>query len=239
MSKKVIEIKDVCKTYFMGGGMKQDVLKNVNMTVEEGEFVAIMGPSGAGKSTFMNVLGCLDRPTSGTYILGGKEVSAMNDNEQAYIRNHMIGFVFQGFNLLMRRTLTDNVSLPLIYANDTTKEERVKRAVEKLELVGLKGFTDRFPNQISGGMQQRVAIARALINNPEMILADEPTGNLDSKTSDEIMLFLQQLNREQGITIVLVTHEPDIAQYARRLVRIVDGQVAYDGDVNAYMEQQK
>ena len=239
MSKKVIEIKDVCKTYFMGGGMKQDVLKNVNMTVEEGEFVAIMGPSGAGKSTFMNVLGCLDRPTSGTYILGGKEVSAMNDNEQAYIRNHMIGFVFQGFNLLMRRTLTDNVSLPLIYANDTTKEERIKRAVEKLELVGLKGFTDRFPNQISGGMQQRVATARALINNPEMILADEPTGNLDSKTSDEIMLFLQQLNREQGITIVLVTHEPDIAQYARRLVRIVDGQVAYDGDVNAYMEQQK
>ncbi len=239
MSKKVIEIKNVCKTYFMGGGMKQDVLKNVNMSVEEGEFVAIMGPSGAGKSTFMNVLGCLDRPTSGTYILGGKEVSAMNDNEQAYIRNRMIGFVFQGFNLLMRRTLTDNVSLPLIYANDTTKEERVKRAVEKLELVGLKGFTDRFPNQISGGMQQRVAIARALINNPEMILADEPTGNLDSKTSDEIMLFLQQLNREQGITIVLVTHEPDIAQYARRLVRIVDGQVAYDGDVKSYMEQQK
>lgn len=239
MSKKVIEIKDVCKTYFMGGGMKQDVLKNVNMSVEEGEFVAIMGPSGAGKSTFMNVLGCLDRPTSGTYILGGKEVSAMNDNEQAYIRNRMIGFVFQGFNLLMRRTLTDNVFLPLIYVNDTTKEERVKRAVEKLELVGLKGFTDRFPNQISGGMQQRVAIARALINNPEMILADEPTGNLDSKTSDEIMLFLQQLNREQGITIVLVTHEPDIAQYARRLVRIVDGQVAYDGDVKSYMEQQK
>ena len=219
--------------------MKQDVLKNVNMSVEEGEFVAIMGPSGAGKSTFMNVLGCLDRPTSGSYILGGKEVSSMNDNEQAYIRNHMIGFVFQGFNLLMRRTLTDNVSLPLIYANDTTKEERVKRAVEKLELVGLKGFTDRFPNQISGGMQQRVAIARALINNPEMILADEPTGNLDSKTSDEIMLFLQQLNREQGITIVLVTHEPDIAQYARRLVRIVDGTIAYDGDVKSYMEQQK
>ena len=239
MNKKVIEIKNVCKTYFMSGGMKQDVLKNVNMSVEEGEFVAIMGPSGAGKSTFMNVLGCLDRPTSGSYILGGKEVSSMNDNEQAYIRNHMIGFVFQGFNLLMRRTLTDNVSLPLIYANDTTKEERIKRAVEKLELVGLKGFTDRFPNQISGGMQQRVAIARALINNPEMILADEPTGNLDSKTSDEIMLFLQQLNREQGITIVLVTHEPDIAQYARRLVRIVDGTIAYDGDVKSYMEQQK
>ena len=239
MAKKVIEIKDICKTYFMSGGMKQDVLKHINLSVEEGEFVAIMGPSGAGKSTFMNILGCLDRPTSGQYILGEKEVSSMNDNELAHVRNRMIGFVFQGFNLLMRRTLTDNVSLPLIYANDTTKEERAKRAVEKLELVGLKGFTDRYPNQISGGMQQRVAIARALINTPEMILADEPTGNLDSKTSDEIMLFLQKLNREQGITIVLVTHEPDIAQYARRLVRIVDGTIAYDGAVKDYMEQAK
>ena len=239
MPEKVIEIKDVCKTYFMAGGMKQDVLKHVDMTVERGEFVAIMGPSGAGKSTFMNILRCLDRPTSGTYILGGKEVSAMTDAELARIRNRMIGFVFQGFNLLMRRTLTDNVALPLIYADDTDKAGRIKRAVEKLELVGLRGFTDRYPNQISGGMQQRVAIARALINAPEMILADEPTGNLDSKTSDEIMLFLQQLNRDRGITIVLVTHEPDIAAYAKRLVRIVDGRIAYDGDVKAYMEQQK
>ncbi len=239
MPEKVIEIKDVCKTYFMAGGMKQDVLKHVDMTVERGEFVAIMGPSGAGKSTFMNILGCLDRPTSGTYILGGKEVSALSDAELAHIRNRMIGFVFQGFNLLMRRTLTDNVALPLIYADDTDKAERIERAVEKLELVGLRGFTDRYPNQISGGMQQRVAIARALINAPEMILADEPTGNLDSKTSDEIMLFLQQLNRDRGITIVLVTHEPDIAAYAKRLVRIVDGRIAYDGDVKAYMEQQK
>ena len=239
MPEKVIEIKDVCKTYFMAGGMKQDVLKHVDMTVERGEFVAIMGPSGAGKSTVMNILGCLDRPTSGTYILGGKEVSAMTDAELARIRNRMIGFVFQGFNLLMRRTLTDNVALPLIYADDTDKAGRIKRAVEKLELVGLRGFTDRYPNQISGGMQQRVAIARALINAPEMILADEPTGNLDSKTSDEIMLFLQQLNRDRGITIVLVTHEPDIAAYAKRLVRIVDGRIAYDGDVKAYMEQQK
>ncbi len=239
MPEKVIEIKDVCKTYFMAGGMKQDVLKHVDMTVERGEFVAIMGPSGAGKSTFMNILGCLDRPTSGTYILGGKEVSAMTDAELARIRNRMIGFVFQGFNLLMRRTLTDNVALPLIYADDTDKAGRIKRAVEKLELVGLRGFTDRYPNQISGGMQQRVAIARALINAPEMILADEPTGNLDTKTSDEIMLFLQQLNRDRGITIVLVTHEPDIAAYAKRLVRIVDGRIAYDGDVKAYMEQQK
>lgn len=235
----VIEVKNISKTYFMSGGMKQEVLKKLNLTVEKGEFVAIMGPSGSGKSTFMNLLGCLDRPTSGKYILGGKEVSAMSDNEQAHVRNRMIGFVFQGFNLLMRRDLTDNVALPLIYANDMTKEERRKRAQDMLALVGLKRFTDRFPNQISGGMQQRVAIARALVNNPEMILADEPTGNLDSKTSDEIMCFIQQLNQEQGITIVLVTHEPDIAEYAKRLVRIVDGHIEYDGDVKAYMEQQK
>lgn len=235
----VIEVKNISKTYFMSGGMKQEVLKKLNLTVEKGEFVAIMGPSGSGKSTFMNLLGCLDRPTSGKYILGGKEVSAMSDDELAHVRNRMIGFVFQGFNLLMRRDLTDNVALPLIYANDTTGEERRQRAKDMLALVGLKRFTDRFPNQISGGMQQRVAIARALVNNPEMILADEPTGNLDSKTSDEIMCFLQQLNREQGITIVLVTHEPDIAEYAQRLVRIVDGHIEYDGDVKTFMEQQK
>lgn len=235
----VIEIKNVCKTYYMDGGMKQNVLKGVNLTVEKGEFVSIMGPSGSGKSTFMNILGCLDRPTSGKYFLGGKQVSGMNDNELAHIRNRMIGFVFQGFNLLMRRTLTDNVALPLIYDNRMTKEEEQARAKEMLKLVGLGRFADRYPNQISGGMQQRVAIARALVNSPEMILADEPTGNLDSKTSDEIMLFFQQLNREQGITIVLVTHEPDVAQYAKRLVRIVDGNIEYDGDVQTYMEQQK
>lgn len=233
----VIQIEDVCKTYTMAGGMSQNVLKHVNFKVEKGEFVAIMGPSGAGKSTFMNILGCLDRPTSGTYTLGGKRVSSMNDNELAQIRNKMIGFVFQGFNLLMRRSLADNVSLPMIYSKDKlTPAQRHNHAVELLEMVGLRGFTDRFPNQISGGMQQRVAIARSLVNDPEMILADEPTGNLDSKTSDEIMLFLQKLNNEQGITIVLVTHEPDIACYAKRLVRIVDGQVAYDGSVKDYME---
>ena len=232
----VIVIKDVCKTYTMAGGMSQSVLKHVNLKVEKGEFVAIMGPSGAGKSTFMNILGCLDRPTSGAYVLGGKEVSAMNDNELARVRNKMLGFIFQGFNLLMRRSLVDNVSLPLIYANDIAPQERKKRAESLLEMVGLKGFTDRYPNQISGGMQQRVAIARALVNDPELILADEPTGNLDSKTSDEIMLFLQKLNRERGITIVLVTHEPDVAAYAQRLVRIVDGQIAYDGAVKEYME---
>ncbi len=233
----VIEIKNVRKTYFMDGGMSQEVLKGVDLTVEKGEFVSIMGPSGSGKSTFMNILGCLDRPTSGTYVLGGKEVSGLNDDELAHIRNRMIGFVFQGFNLLMRRTLTDNVSLPLIYDNRLNRNEEIERAEEMLKLVGLERFSGRFPNQISGGMQQRVAIARALVNNPEMILADEPTGNLDSKTSDEIMLFFQQLNREHGITIVLVTHEPDVAQYAKRLVRIVDGVIEYDGDVSAYMEQ--
>ncbi len=239
MTGKIIEIKDVCKTYFMAGGMKQEVLKHIDFSVESGEFVAIMGPSGAGKSTFMNILGCLDRPTSGSYTLGGKEVSAMNDAELAHVRNRMIGFVFQGFNLLMRRTLTDNVALPLLYADDTTKADRIRRARDKLALVGLRGFVDRLPNQISGGMQQRVAIARALINNPEVILADEPTGNLDSRTSDEIMLFLQNLNREKGITIVLVTHEPDIALYAKRLVRVVDGGIDYDGGVSEYMERQK
>lgn len=232
----VIAIRDVCKTYTMAGGMSQSVLKHVNLKVEKGEFVAIMGPSGAGKSTFMNILGCLDRPTSGAYLLGGKEVSAMNDDELARVRNKMLGFIFQGFNLLMRRTLVDNVALPLIYANDIAPQERKKRAESLLEMVGLKGFTDRYPNQISGGMQQRVAIARALVNDPELILADEPTGNLDSKTSDEIMLFLQKLNRERGITIVLVTHEPDVAAYAQRLVRIVDGQIAYDGAVKEYRE---
>lgn len=239
MTGKIIEIKDVCKTYFMAGGMKQEVLKHIDFSVESGEFVAIMGPSGAGKSTFMNILGCLDRPTSGSYTLGGKEVSAMNDAELAHVRNRMIGFVFQGFNLLMRRTLTDNVALPLLYADDAPKVDRIRRARDKLALVGLRGFVDRLPNQISGGMQQRVAIARALINNPEVILADEPTGNLDSRTSDEIMLFLQNLNREKGITIVLVTHEPDIALYAKRLVRLVDGGIDYDGGVSEYMERQK
>ena len=235
----VIDIKNVCKTYFMAGGMSQSVLKNVNMTVEKGEFVAIMGPSGAGKSTFMNILGCLDRPTSGSYFLGGKEVSRMNDDELAGVRNKMIGFVFQGFNLLMRRSLADNVALPMVYANDATKEQRYEHAVEKLSMVGLKNYVDRFPNQISGGMQQRVAIARALVNDPEMILADEPTGNLDSKTSDEIMTFLCDLNRDKGITIVLVTHEPDVAAYAKRLVRVVDGCIAYDGPVRDYMENPK
>ena len=204
------------------------VLKDVNLDIGPAEFVAIMGPSGSGKSTLMSILGCLDAPSDGTYVLEGRDVGALSRDQLADLRNRVIGFVFQGFNLLPRATLLDNVALPLVYAG-VGKSERLPRARQMLERVGLGPYAASFPDQISGGQQQRAAIARALINRPRLILADEPTGNLDTRTSQEIMGLLQQLNAEEGITVVLVTHDLDIAAHAMRLVHLVDGQVAEDG----------
>ncbi|MBQ8750344.1 MAG: ABC transporter ATP-binding protein [Alphaproteobacteria bacterium] len=233
----VIEVKNLYKTYFMEGGNSQLVLKNINFKINEGEFVAIMGPSGSGKSTLMNILGCLDKPTKGSYVLDGYDIENKNDIELAKIRGQKIGFVFQNFNLMMKRTIADNVSLPLVYQNIKEKE-RYKRALQMLKKVGLLGYQKRPPSQISGGMQQRVAIARALVNNPSIIFADEPTGNLDSKTSDEIMELFTELNK-QGITIVLVTHEDDVANYATRMIKISDGCKVYDGLRKDYSKEKE
>ena len=226
----VIEIKHIFKDYFLDGGMVQPVLKDVNLSVNEGEFVSIMGPSGSGKSTFMNILGCLDRPTKGEYWLNDRNVAELNSKDLAFIRGTQLGFVFQGFNLLQRRTIIDNVTLPLIYTG-VDKDLRRERGTKLLESVNLRGYEDHFPNQLSGGMQQRVAIARALVNNPSVIFADEPTGNLDTKTSNEIMDLFVALNKHENITIVLVTHEPDIAEYTKRLVFTKDGVKEFDGDI--------
>lgn len=202
-------------------------LEDVNLDIGVGEFVAIMGPSGSGKSTLMNILGCLDSPSSGHYEINGRDVTTLNADELAQVRNQTIGFVFQGFNLLKRVSALDNVALPLLYSGVGLKERR-QRAREMLEATGLGRYAHSMPNQMSGGQQQRVAIARALITHPRLILADEPTGNLDTQTSREIMELLQNLHREQSITIVLVTHENDIAAYAERLIRVVDGRVVID-----------
>ena len=227
----VISIRDLVKTYHVGE-VTVRALRGANLDVEPGEFVAVTGPSGSGKSTLMHILGCLDRPTSGTYILDGKDVSRMSKDELAIIRNRKIGFVFQGFNLLSRTTALDNVELPMLYGGSTMKtKDRHQRAKEMLTTVGLAERLTHYPNQLSGGQQQRVAIARALINKPSILLADEPTGNLDSRTSIEVMGLFQRLNKEQGITIVLITHETDIAEYGTRTVAFKDGRVVSDKPV--------
>lgn len=225
----VIAVEDVHKYYELGE-TRVHALRGVTLEIARGEFVAIMGASGSGKSTFMNILGCLDRPSSGRYLLDGVDVTQYTKVELAAIRNRKIGFVFQGFNLLSRTTALENVELPTIYAR-LSKEERTRRALEALKLVGLGDRVEHFPSQLSGGQQQRVAIARALVNRPAILLADEPTGNLDSRTSVEIMEVLQALNN-QGLTVVLVTHEVDISRYAKREVVFRDGKIRRDAQVH-------
>src|SRR6478672_846731 len=225
-AEPVIKLDHIHKTYTMGD-MEVHALRGVSLTINEGEFVAIMGASGSGKSTTMNILGCLDRPTRGTYILDGEDVSQMSKDERADIRCQKIGFVFQGFNLLSRTSALENVELPMLYLG-VDAATRHARALEALAAVGLAGREQNHPNQLSGGQQQRVAVARSLVNKPALILADEPTGNLDSRTSIEVMEIFQRLNRERGITLVLVTHEPDIAEYAQRVVVFKDGKIKSD-----------
>ena len=227
---EVIRVQDLQKIYRMGD-VEVPALRGINLTIERGEFVAVMGSSGSGKSTFMNIIGCLDRPTGGNYWLEGEEVASLSADDWARIRNKRIGFVFQGFNLLSRTTALENVELPMMY-NGFAGKERHQRAVEVLNLVGLGQRHDHTPNRLSGGQQQRVAIARALVNKPSLILADEPTGNLDSATSNEIMGLFQHLNSDQGITIILVTHEPDIAEHAKRQIVFRDGEVISDKPIN-------
>ncbi len=222
----VISLKNITKTYVLGNSDTYQALKGISLDIYEGEFVAIMGPSGSGKSTTMHIMGALDTPTSGTYILNDNDISTYSDDQLARIRNKEIGFVFQSFNLLPRTTVLKNVERPMMYAN-ISSAERTRRAMESLERVHIAEKAHNLSNQISGGQIQRVAIARALVMNPAMILADEPTGNLDSKTSHEVMEFFQELNR-QGHTIVVITHEPDIAAYAQRIIHLKDGLIISD-----------
>ncbi len=229
MSNPIIEVKDLTKVYGSGESTVQ-ALDGVNMVLEQGEFVAIMGPSGSGKSTLMNIIGCLDRPTSGIYQLDNRDISQLSKNELAVVRNQKIGFIFQSFNLLARLSAQDNVMMPMLYNPDPAlnDKERERRAIEALESVGLAKRLHHRPNQLSGGQQQRVAIARALVNCPSLILADEPTGNLDTKSGEEIMELLHHLHKQE-VTIVMVTHEPDIAAQAQRIICMRDGKIISDG----------
>jgi putative ABC transport system ATP-binding protein len=222
----LIEAKDISKVYQLGD-IELRALDRISVTIEKGEFLAIMGPSGSGKSTFMNIIGCLDIPTDGQYLLEEVDVGKLTRDELAHIRNQKLGFVFQGFNLLPRTSALENVELPMLY-NNVPLKERKEKAIAALNTVGLKGREQNHPNQLSGGQQQRVAIARAIVNQAPVILADEPTGNLDTQTSMEIMKLFQKLNVESGITIILVTHEPDIAAYSRRTMRFLDGHLVSD-----------
>jgi putative ABC transport system ATP-binding protein len=228
----VIVVKDLVKTFSLGE-VQVRALRGVTLQIERGEFVAVTGPSGSGKSTFMHILGCLDRPTSGQYVLDGQDVSQMTRDQLAEVRNRRIGFVFQGFNLLSRTTARDNVELPLLYGagGKMKTADRRARAMEALTAVGLEERSQHHPNQLSGGQQQRVAIARALVTSPSILLADEPTGNLDSRTSIEVMGIFQQLNIERGITVMVITHEHDIAEYASRVISFRDGQLVSDRPV--------
>lgn len=228
--QSLLKVIDLVKCYNLGE-VEVKALRGVSLSIEKGEFVAVMGPSGSGKSTFMNILGCLDTPSSGTYMLDGVDVSAMTSDELAVIRNLKLGFVFQGFNLLSRTSALENVELPMFYSSRIDPDERYPRALAALESVGLKERFHHMPSQLSGGEQQRVAIARALVNEPALILADEPTGNLDTKTSFEIMRIFQNLNVDKGITIIMVTHEADIARFSQRIIELRDGRLKKDKPV--------
>ncbi len=230
MAGRFIEVENLGKQYETSVPGTPPALQSVTLAIEQGEFVAVMGPSGSGKSTFMNIVGLLDAPTDGAYRLNGEDVAGFSTDELAHVRNRVFGFVFQGFNLLKRITAAENVALPMVYSG-TAGAERRRRAQELLDKMGLGAYGSAMPNRLSGGQQQRVAIARALANRPQLILADEPTGNLDTQTSEDIMGLFTELNRETGVTILLVTHENDIARYANRLIRFKDGRVVHDGAV--------
>jgi len=223
----LIRLRDVSKTYDLGE-VKVEALRHVSLDIEQGDYVALMGPSGSGKSTLMNTLGCLDRPTDGSYLLAGEEVVSMSRDARAGLRNRRIGFVFQNFNLLARTSALENVELPLMYGQHLPVRERRQRAIEELERVGLADRLDHHPSQLSGGQQQRVAIARALVNRPSILMADEPTGNLDTATSTDVMQLFNRLNETAGLTIVVVTHDPEIARFSRRVILLRDGRVERD-----------